>query len=69
MVKKKIRSKKIKQAKHHKIKKIKKKDHKEDDKYFISYVPEVKLLEKGHVPTETKMGTEFKGKNKIWVSK
>ncbi|GEM_PF-3237736 len=68
MVKRKIKAKKVKHIKHH-TKKIKKKEHKEQDKYFISYVPEVKLLEKGHVPTETKMGTEFKGKNKIWVSK
>ena len=51
----------------HKVKKKKEKDN--HDKYFISYVPEVKLLEKGHVPTETKMGNEFKGKNKILVSK
>ncbi|MBI4895655.1 MAG: hypothetical protein HY831_04135 [Candidatus Aenigmarchaeota archaeon] len=66
MVKRKIKVKKVKHVKHNKVKK---KEQKEEDKYFISYVPEVKLLEKGHVPTETKMGTEFKGKNKIWVSK
>ncbi|MBI5332442.1 MAG: hypothetical protein HZB65_02630 [Candidatus Aenigmarchaeota archaeon] len=51
----------------HKIRKVKKKE--DTHKYFITYVPEVKLLEKGHIPQETKMGTEFKGKNKILVSK
>ena len=53
----------------HKIEKHVRKKEDNHDKYFISYVPEVKLLEKGHVPAETKMGTEFKGKNKIVVSK
>ena len=26
---------------------------------------EIKLLEKGHIPNKTKIGSEFKGKNKI----
>ena len=53
-----------------KIKKheAKKKEESKEDRYFISYVPEIKLLEKGHMPSETKMGTEFKGKNKILIS-
>ncbi len=29
---------------------------------------ELKMLEEGHVPVETKLGSEFKGKNKIIVS-
>ena len=29
---------------------------------------ELIMLEKGHIPIETKMGSEFKGKNKIIVA-
>ncbi|MCX6819584.1 MAG: hypothetical protein NT129_06330 [Candidatus Aenigmarchaeota archaeon] len=31
-------------------------------------VDEVKLLEKGHVPDTSKIGSGFKGKNKIIIS-
>ena len=65
MSKKKVKLKKVNPL----AKKTRKIKKKQKERYFISYVPEVKLLEKGHVPNETKMGTEFKGKNKVLVTK
>jgi hypothetical protein len=31
-------------------------------------VPEVTLLEEGHIPPETKIGTDFKGKNQVIIA-
>lgn len=31
-------------------------------------IDEIKLLEKGHVPNKNKIGSEFRGKNKIIIS-
>ena len=31
-------------------------------------IDELKLLEGGHVPTKSKIGSEFKGKNRIIIS-
>ena len=37
-------------------------------KAHLQALHELKMLEEGHVPVETKLGGEFKGKNKIIVS-
>lgn len=35
----------------------------------VRKVKEIRLLEHGFVPKQTKIGTEFKGKNKIIIGK
>jgi len=37
-------------------------------KAHLQALREMRMLEEGHIPLETKMGSEFKGKNKIIVS-
>ena len=37
-------------------------------KHSKKMIDEVRLLEQGHVPPESKIGSEFKGKNKIIIS-
>ncbi|MBI3190440.1 hypothetical protein HYZ41_01920 [archaeon] len=37
-------------------------------KSHLQALNEIKMLEEGHVPIETKFGAEFKGKNKIIVA-
>lgn len=37
-------------------------------KAHLQALRELIMLEKGHIPIETKMGSEFKGKNKIIVA-
>lgn len=34
----------------------------------LKTLEELKLLQQGHVPTETKFGAVFKGKNKVIIS-
>ena len=37
-------------------------------KSHLQSLSEVKMLQQGHIPDETKMGVTFRGKNKIIVS-
>ncbi len=37
-------------------------------KSHLQTLQEIRMLQKGHVPDETKMGSTFRGKNKIIVS-
>ena len=37
-------------------------------KTHLQSLSEVKMLQQGHIPDETKMGVTFRGKNKIIVS-
>ena len=37
-------------------------------KTHLSTLREMKMLQQGHIPDETKMGSNFKGKNKIIIS-
>ncbi len=37
-------------------------------KSHLATLKEIRMLQKGHVPDETKMGVEFRGKNRIIVS-
>ena len=37
-------------------------------KTHLSTLREMKMLQQGHIPDETKMGSTFKGKNKIIIS-
>jgi flagellar biosynthesis regulator FlbT len=37
-------------------------------KSHLQALNDIKMLEEGHVPIETKFGSEFKGKNKIIVA-
>lgn len=37
-------------------------------KKHTATLAEIKLLQQGHMPVETKMGSEFRGKNKIIVA-
>ncbi len=41
---------------------------KRHSKAHLQALREMKMLEQGHVPIETKFGVEFKGKNKIIVA-
>ncbi|MFH0949476.1 MAG: hypothetical protein V1802_03230 [Candidatus Aenigmatarchaeota archaeon] len=34
----------------------------------INSLEEIKLLQEGHMPDETKIGTQFKGRNRVIVS-
>lgn len=34
----------------------------------LGVLKEIRLLQEGHVPQETKLGTAFRGKNKVIVS-
>ena len=45
-----------------------KKALKAHSKSHLRALHELKMLEEGHVPVETKFGAEFRGKNKIIVS-
>lgn len=37
-------------------------------KSHLQALYEIKMLEQGHTPEETKLGSEFKGKNRVIVS-
>ncbi|MCD6092419.1 MAG: hypothetical protein J7J38_00165 [Candidatus Aenigmarchaeota archaeon] len=51
------------------MKRSKSKKIKEKQKAVKKAARDIKLLEKGFVPKRTKIGTSFKGKNKIIVGK
>ena len=37
-------------------------------KSHLNTLHEIKMLQQGHIPDETKMGVTFKGKNKVIIS-
>ena len=37
-------------------------------KSHLSTLHEIKMLQQGHIPDETKMGVTFKGKNRVIIS-
>jgi len=41
---------------------------KSHSKAHLQAIKEMRLLQEGHVPVETKLGSDFKGKNRIIVS-
>ena len=41
---------------------------KEHSKSHLKVLEEMKLLQQGHVPQESKIGEKFKGKNKVIIS-